>query len=261
MPKRKSGPKIYAVAVGREPGLYKDWPSCEAQVNGFPGAKHKSFATVELAQAFLSESNITVLNAAISRKRKVEDEPEEPEKIAKLESVEVVPAELVRSTDVTVVYTDGSSRGNGKVGATAGLGVYFGPDDPRNLAERLPGPRQTNQRAELTAIIRALELVPKSEHVIVKSDSQYSINCFTVWHQKWARSNWRNSSNQDVENKDLVQKGLALVQARQKAGGRTKLEKVAAHVGIHGNEEADRYANDGAMMEAKYTQEPRFSDE
>jgi hypothetical protein len=51
----------------------------------------------------------------------------------------------------TVVYIDGSSLGNGTgPDARAGYAVYFGPGDARNVTERLPGPRQTNQRAELS---------------------------------------------------------------------------------------------------------------
>ena len=47
------------------------------------------------------------------------------------------------------VWTDGSSLGNGTKRAKAGSGVYFGPGDCRNRSERLPGPIQTNQRAEI----------------------------------------------------------------------------------------------------------------
>jgi ribonuclease HI len=46
--------KVYAVKVGRQPGIYRSWPECEAQVRGFSGAEYKSCATAELAQAWLS---------------------------------------------------------------------------------------------------------------------------------------------------------------------------------------------------------------
>lgn len=50
-----------------------------------------------------------------------------------------------------VVYTDGSSLGNGRSGATAGAGVYWGEAgaSKHNIAERVPGPVQTNNRGEL----------------------------------------------------------------------------------------------------------------
>ena len=62
----------------------------------------------------------------------------------------------------TVIYTDGSCKNNGKIGSTAGIGVFFGENDERNLSEKLPGPVQTNQRAELyvcIAIIIVLFLI------------------------------------------------------------------------------------------------------
>jgi ribonuclease HI len=51
-----------------------------------------------------------------------------------------------------IVYTDGSSLGNGKVGARAGLGVYYGYGGEAvdsNISERVPGDLQTNNRGEL----------------------------------------------------------------------------------------------------------------
>lgn len=50
-----------------------------------------------------------------------------------------------------VVYTDGACKGNGRQGAIAGVGVWWGHNDPRNIAERCPG-SQTNNRAELIVI-------------------------------------------------------------------------------------------------------------
>jgi ribonuclease HI len=47
-------PKFYGVAVGRVPGIYTDWPSTQAQISGFSGAKHKGFKTREEAEAFVN---------------------------------------------------------------------------------------------------------------------------------------------------------------------------------------------------------------
>eukprot|EP00128_Syssomonas_multiformis_P011864 Colp12_sorted_trinity150504_noHs@3810 len=40
----------YSVQIGRKPGVYRTWAECEAQVKGYPGAKHKKFATLQEAQ-------------------------------------------------------------------------------------------------------------------------------------------------------------------------------------------------------------------
>ncbi|MBR4723963.1 MAG: ribonuclease H family protein [Clostridia bacterium] len=46
--------KYYAVKNGRKTGIFTDWDSCRAQVEGFSGAEYKSFAEKELAEAYLS---------------------------------------------------------------------------------------------------------------------------------------------------------------------------------------------------------------
>ena len=114
------------------------------------------------------------------------------------------------------IYTDGSALHNGQAAAIGGVGVYFGPLDKRNVSEPLTGSKQTNQRAELTAILRALEVAPRDRKIIIFSDSKYAINCVTEWFPKWRAKNWMNSSNKSVENKDLIQKILEMLEERYK---------------------------------------------
>ncbi len=45
----------YAVAVGREVGVFPSWEDAKRQVSGFPGAKHKKFRTKVEAERFLSQ--------------------------------------------------------------------------------------------------------------------------------------------------------------------------------------------------------------
>lgn len=125
-------------------------------------------------------------------------------------------AQAVRPTShgAISIYTDGSSLGNGQDGAVGGVGVYFGPGDRRNLSEGLAGSRQTNQRAELTALLRALELAPRDRRVVIYTDSNYAINCVTLWFQRWRANNWHNAAGKPVENKDLVIKILDLLEDR-----------------------------------------------
>ncbi|KAK4580459.1 hypothetical protein LTR86_000662 [Recurvomyces mirabilis] len=112
------------------------------------------------------------------------------------------------------IYTDGSSLSNGQAGAIAGVGVYFGPLDGRNISEVLTGTKQTNQRAELTAILRALEIAPKDRKLILISDSNYAIKCATEWFINWRRNGWLNASRKPVENRDLVTKLIDLLEER-----------------------------------------------
>jgi ribonuclease HI len=54
------------------------------------------------------------------------------------------------------IFTDGSCVDNGKHNASAGIGVYFGPNDERIISEKLNDQNPTNNKAEFEAIIRAL---------------------------------------------------------------------------------------------------------
>lgn len=167
------------------------------------------------------------------------------------------------------IWTDGSSLANGQAGAVAGVGVYFGPLDGRNVSEALSGTRQTNQRAELTAILRALEVAPKDRRVVIISDSNYAIKCATEWFQKWRTNNWQNSAKKPVENRDLVTKIIEVLEERQRMNRHRKVyeddgvageEKqcwehgaasvkfvwVKGHAKDEGNEAADGLATDAA---------------
>ncbi len=78
------------------------------------------------------------------------------------------------------VYTDGACSNNGKKNAKAGIGVYFGANDIRNVSKQIPG-RQTNNTAELSAIIETFSLIQNDiqcgKKVTIVSDSEYVIRC------------------------------------------------------------------------------------
>ncbi|OMJ07827.1 Ribonuclease H1 [Smittium culicis] len=153
-----------------------------------------------------------------------------------------------------IVYTDGSCRGNGKADSRAGIGVFFGDNDIRNVSERLNG-KQTNNRAELSAVIRALEMVIKYDtdtklakvprRVVINTDSQYVINCMTKWLFNWAANGWKTSKGSSVQNKDLVEKIHDLILERE---GQVIFKHVIAHSSVHGNEWADTLAARGANL-------------
>ncbi|KZF20742.1 ribonuclease H-like protein [Xylona heveae TC161] len=144
------------------------------------------------------------------------------------------------------IYTDGSSLGNGINGALAGVGVYFGSGDSRNISEALVGPRQTNQRAELTAILRALEIAPKHRDVTIFTDSRYSIDCVTVWYINWRRNNWQTSQKKPVENRDLIEAILSNIEERNALKVQTLFHWLKGHADHEGNIEADKLAVNGA---------------
>ncbi|KAF1938376.1 hypothetical protein EJ02DRAFT_446877 [Clathrospora elynae] len=145
-----------------------------------------------------------------------------------------------------VVYTDGSSLGNGRVGAVGGVGVYFGQNDARNISEALRGDRQTNQRAELTAVARALDHIPIDREALIITDSNYSIKCLTVWFLNWEKKNWRNSAGKPVENRDLIEPILARIREREMCRAKTNFKWVKGHGNDPGNVAADGLACQGS---------------
>ena len=102
---------------------------------GWKGPKYKKFDTRAEAEAFVRTYGNANTNPAIAPLEISDDEDE----VLEVEEVAPPPAKKARIATATgvgrvpVVYTDGSSLGNGKVGASAGVGVYFGDDDPRYI--------------------------------------------------------------------------------------------------------------------------------
>lgn len=85
---------------------------------------------------------------------------------------------------IYLVYTDGACSRNGQPDAAAGYGVFFGNNNPLNVSARLRGVPQTNQRAELAGIKRALEILSTREDgrmYQICTDSEYAINSLNKW--------------------------------------------------------------------------------
>ncbi|KAF3060193.1 Ribonuclease H [Trichoderma lentiforme] len=243
--------KFYAVAVGNPTGIFTDWSEASKSITGIKGPKYKRFGTRAEAVAYIRQYGNREAIEALGEKvvepvKKVEVE-EEPVTIKKFTPIQEV-ATKKPAEDVLDVWTDGSSLANGTAGSRAGLGVYFGDKDPRNLAERLPGEPQTNQRAELMAMQRALEIAPLEQHVRIHSDSQYSIKCVTEWAVGWKRKNWLTANGEKVKNQDIIRAVLDKIDERNKAGGRTYFQWVKGHATNVGNIAADRLAVRGANL-------------
>lgn len=100
------------------------------------------------------------------------------------------------------LYTDGACSGNPGVGGWAGI-LVFG-----EYEKELTGNTgmSTNNRMELTAVIRGLEALKYPCEVYVYSDSAYVVNGINKgWLENWKKNNWKNSAKEDVSNKDLWQ--------------------------------------------------------
>ena len=146
-------------------------------------------------------------------------------------------------------FTDGACTGNGKVNALSGCGVWFGSDnDPRNLSVILPRPPHTNQRAELFAVVLALQtaVVTHTEapldRVEIVSDSMYCVKGAGCWMKSWQASGWCKSDGKPVANIDLWQMVWLHTQGLADRGVHVVYTWTKAHAGNAGNEAADRLA-------------------
>ena len=143
-----------------------------------------------------------------------------------------------------IVYTDGACKHNGSDKAKAGIGVYFNKHNRiklSNVSERLTTVKQTNNVAELTAILRALELCDKNnidEKILIYTDSDYSMKCVEIWYPQWKKE----KKMKDRKNIDILQK---IDRYYEKLD--VEFKHIRSHTGltdIHskGNEMADRLA-------------------
>ena len=112
----------------------------------------------------------------------------------------------------------------------------------RNVSEPLEGENQTNNRAELTGILRALEIAPVDRDMEIVTDSSYSINCATVWYTGWIKRGWKKSDGNVVENQDLIKGIRKLIEKRDALGIETKFTWIKGHNDDPGNTAADLLA-------------------
>ena len=132
------------------------------------------------------------------------------------------------------IYTDGACRGNPGPGGWAALLLSGAHEREISGAE----PLTTNNRMELTAVIRALEALKRPVEARVYTDSEYVRRGITEWLAAWKARGWRTAARKPVKNQDLWQR-LDELSARH----RIDWHWVPGHAGVPGNERVDRLAN------------------
>ena len=137
---------------------------------------------------------------------------------------------------VVEVYADGACKGNPGPG---GWGVLL-IEDGRERELHGGEPATTNNRMELTAVIRALEALPHGSRVRLYTDSQYVQKGMQEWIHDWKRRGWRTADKKPVKNDDLWKHLDELARNH-----RVEWHWVRGHDGHPGNERADALANRG----------------
>lgn len=147
-----------------------------------------------------------------------------------------------------LLFTDGACSGNPGIGAWAFVGIKLAS----NLGESLVheeadiAPLTTNNRMELSAILKAIEWLGKKdfEQAAIWTDSKYVQEGLSRWMYGWQRNNWVTKEGKAVSNQDLWQEALALEKSLAGIWKKIRLEKLPGHHGILGNERCDQLARE-----------------
>ncbi len=141
----------------------------------------------------------------------------------------------------TIIYTDGACKGNGKSDASAGgWGVFI--TYPDGSERHLWGGEEntTNNRMELMAAIKALEVTDPALPIQLFTDSNYVKEGISKWIHGWKNRGWKKSDGTAVLNQALWQQLDDLSQHRV-----IDWQWLKGHAGHQGNEMADALANKG----------------
>jgi ribonuclease HI len=142
---------------------------------------------------------------------------------------------------IVEIYTDGACRFNPGPG---GWGVLL---RAKGVEKELYGGEAdtTNNRMELTAVIRALEALKRPSQIKLYTDSQYVKKGMSEWLDAWKRRGWKTADKKPVKNVDLWQ-------ALEAQASRHDIEWhwVRGHAGHPENERADMLANKGIPGDA-----------
>jgi len=133
-----------------------------------------------------------------------------------------------------IIYTDGACKGNPGVG---GWGAILKYKDKNKKIYGYDG-NTTNNRMELTAAIKALDVLKEKSKVVLYTDSKYVMNGITIWIDNWKKNNWKTSNKKEVKNIDLWK----LVD-RLNSFHEVEWKWIKGHSGDIGNEMADELAN------------------
>lgn len=223
--------KHYVVWAGRKPGIYTTWDECKKQVDGYPGSKFKSFASLELAEAAFGRQpgRRSKRPGAVTGKQK------------KVSGNGGSPGFVMPGADI-VIFSDGccSKNPGGMIGS--GISVY------RNgvFVEAWYGlfaAIGTSNLSELNALDHALSIAQANDNgnarIAIFSDSKYSVKAISLWAAGWAKNGWKTRDNKDVKNQPIVESAF---DRYKQVRDRVSIEHCAGHAGIEGNEIADRMA-------------------
>jgi len=210
--------KYYAVARGRNPGIYTAWfgpDGAEEQIRGYTGARYKGFTSLPEAEKWLQ-------NPVYVRS------PSGGKDFDTVLDTDNVPPGVIS------IYTDGGCRGNPGPGGYGAVII----DGGKRIELTQGFCLTTNNRMELMACIAALKALKPPAEVVLYSDSRYVVNGISQgWALKWRANNWMRTKKDAAENADLWAQLLDLCDLF-----RVQFVWVRGHAGHQENEYCDELA-------------------
>lgn len=217
--------KFYAVKVGKNPGIYKTWDECKANVDGYSGALYKSFKTMNEAYDYMGIVNDTQHNN--NSKVSVANNTQESKELNMCTNYDVIDISMKECiTNTPYAFVDGSYNARNNVYGYGGFLIANGkkyilsghgsePDmaSMRNVAGEVLGSE--------AAIRKALELGLK----------EITIYYDYAGIEMWALGNWKRNKKGTIAYYEFVNSIRHDISIY--------FVKVKGHSGIEGNEEAD----------------------
>lgn len=133
-----------------------------------------------------------------------------------------------------ILYTDGACSGNPGPGGYGAILIY------NNIEKEVSGgePNTTNNKMEMMAVIKGLEMLKEPCEVEVYSDSAYVVNSIEKgWIYSWKKNGWRKADKKEVKNIDLWERLLKLMETHK-----VTFLKVKGHADDELNNRCDRLA-------------------
>jgi len=140
-----------------------------------------------------------------------------------------------------IIYTDGGCRGNDadidNIGAIGIILIYPEKDYKKEYSEAFLN--TTNNKMELTAVIKALQMLKEPCKIKIHSDSAYIVDAFDKgWIESWRQNDWKRAKNEELKNRELWQLLYILVKKHE-----VEFVKVKGHSDNELNNRCDEILN------------------
>lgn len=248
--------KIYAVKVGRVPGIYYTWADCEKQVSGFSCAVYHSFKTKEEAFEYLGSKDPNTTTTCVNSSF----EPKEKTQAIDIPLRQNSPL-LSSEQGELIGYCDGSykdQRGGYGYMIITPLGEKISGNGRAKTVDGI----QNNQVSELVALEKLLwhmklivRLYEKEICTIrIYSDSDYAVKCMNEYIYKWMKFGWITSDGNTVKHQEIIHSIFDIMQSLKQGGIDIHIEHIYGHgkgdnkVHNYYNEKVDELANQGRFL-------------